>query len=587
MKRTTKMQRRRSVFRTTAGAILTCLALALGLVVSGQSQQGTDIVFRAMNDELTRSMSQLQLKELQKPYFAQYVILDEDEYSAEATFGALTSSHRSRNRYGQTQVRIGDYDFDNSEFNPGRGGSPATGALYRTVVDDNYAGLRHDLWLASDAMYKQAIETLSQKRAYLQNKVQEEQPPDFSKEKAVRAIAQRRNLEFDQAKWEAQLREWSRIFREYKDVQTSGVTLRARLTHRYMVNSEGTTTLQPELLVSLETGASVQAPDGMRIGYSIPFHARSFEDLPSPQVFADTIRQLAANLTSVRAAPVLEANYSGPVLLTGAASTEMFARVLAPNLYGQRAPLGTRGSNNVSDLADRMNRPVLPPYFTVIDDPGQKRVGDRFLIGSYEIDDQGVPAKRVALIEDGLLNNMLMSRRPGQDRLQSNGHGRSGYPGRETTQIGNLFVTAKQGKSYDELKKQLINLAKEEKLKYALVIKGVSVSGGGPVGSPVLVYKVHVADGREELIRGASASGLSVSSLRHIQAAGKDAYVANRLTGIQGAETPVSVIAPSVLLEEMELSRPTGAQQKPALMTHPYFNSLEASPSSPSRAVAP
>jgi predicted Zn-dependent protease len=444
-------------------------------------------------------------------------------------------------------------------------------------MDNDYAGLRHDLWLASDATYKGAIETLSQKRAYLQNKVQEEQPPDFSREKSIRAMAPRRTLEFDQARLETQLRDWSKIFREYKDIQTSAVSLRARLTHRYMVNSEGTTMLQPELIVSLEVGASAQASDGMRIGYSVPVHVRSFDELPSTQAFSETIRQMAANLTAARAAPVLEANYSGPVLLTGQASAEMYARVLAPNLFGQRVPLGTRGSNNVSDIVDRMHRPVLPAYISVVDDPLQTKSGSTALIGHYEIDDQGVPAKRVSLIEEGLLNDMLMSRRPGKDRLNSNGHGRSGYPGRETTQIGNFFVTTKQGKSYEDLKKQLINLAKEEKLQYAIVIKGVNPGGGGPIGTPVLIYKVYVSDGREELIRGATAGGVSVSSLRHIQATGKDVYVANRLAGVQGAETPVSIVAPSTLLEEMELTRPTGAQQKPVILTHPFFNSLEAS----------
>jgi predicted Zn-dependent protease len=260
------------------------------------------------------------------------------------------------------------------------------------------------------------------------------------------------------------------------------------------------------------------------------------------------------------------------VLLTGQASAEMFARVLAPNLYGQRAALGARGAAYVSDLADRLNRPVLPPSFSVVDDPFRKRVGSTELIGQYEIDDQGVPAQRVSLIEDGLLSNMLMSRRPGKDRLGSNGHGRSGYPGRETTQIGNLFVTAKEGKSYEELKQELIALAMTERLQYGIVIRSVNPSASGPLGAPVLVYKVYVADGREELIRGGSPGSIPVSSLRHIQAAGNDVYVANRLTGTQGAETPVSVIAPSVLLEEMELIRPTVAQQKPAILTHPFFD---------------
>jgi TldD protein len=91
------------------------------------------------------------------------------------------------------------------------------------------------------------------------------------------------------------------------------------------------------------------------------------------------------------------------------------------------------------------------------------------------------------------------------------------------------------------------------------------------LGAPVLTYKVYVADGREELVRGANLDGISVRSLREIEAAGNDMAVSNKLSGNPGAPTPVSIIAPSVLLQEMELKRPTGTQQKPAGLTHPYF----------------
>src|SRR5262249_40858083 len=163
----------------------------------------------------------------------------------------------------------------------------------------------------------------------------------------------------------------------------------------------------------------------------------------------------------------------------------------------------------------------------------------------------GVPARRVSLIEDGLLTNLLMSRRPGKDRLQSNGHGRSGYPGGGSPQIGNLFVTNNAGKSYEDLKNEVIELANPESQQYDKMIKALEPGGRGALGNPVLTYKVYVADGREELIRGVSIGGLSVQSLRHIQAAGNDTVIANRLTGARGAETPVSVVAPSVLLEEL------------------------------------
>jgi len=87
-----------------------------------------------------------------------------------------------------------------------------------------------------------------------------------------------------------------------------------------------------------------------------------------------------------------------------------------------------------------------------------------------------------------------------------------------------------------------------------------------------LTYKLYVADGREELIRGAFAQGIPIRSLRQIEAVGNDAYVVNRLAGSNDLPTPTSIVAPSVLLEEVEIKRPSGTQQKPALITHPYFN---------------
>lgn len=537
-----------------------------------------DPVLRAMRDELQRSVKELQFKDLDKPYFIQYTILDEDEFSASATFGAITDSGRTRDRAVQVQVRVGSYDFDNSEFaaggGPFGGGQPPNGVLTTTVIDNDYNAVRHALWLATDSAYKQAVEQLARKRAFVQNKVQEEKIPDFSKETPTEAIGARRTLDFDQNYWEKQLRDWSAVFKTFPNVIESDVSLNARLTHRYLVNSEGTETMQPGLIVSLRANAAVQAPDGMYISHSVPFNATGFEQLPTPEIMTSTIRQLATDLSAVRNAPVLDADYSGPVLLVGQASAEMFARVLAPNLSGQRAPLSDRDQGNIrSELSDRMNRPVLPRFLTVVDDPTEKRVGGKELIGTYSVDDQGVPAHKVTLVQDGILKDFLMSRRPTKNRPQSNGHGRSGFPGRESAQIGNLFIRASEseGKSYGDLKKTLIDMCKTENLDYCLLIKAIDPDGRGPLGTPVLTYKVYVDDGREELVRGASATTLSVRSLRQIEAVGNDSFVANRLTGAQNAATPVSVIAPSVLLEEVDLKRPSIAQQKPALLTHPYF----------------
>src|SRR6185436_3456139 len=276
-----------------------------------------------------------------------------------------------------------------------------------------------------------------------------------------------------------------------------------------------------------------EAADGMRLRHWIPFNAGNLEQLPAAQEISKAIRQMAADLTALRSAPILDADYSGPVLFTGQASAEMFARVLAPNLSGQRLPLSDQqqGQTTRSELLDRLNRPVLPRFLSVFDDPTTQRVGNQELLGHYQVDDQGVPARRVSLIEQGVLKTFLMSRRPGKDMPQSNGHGRSGIPGRETAQIGNLFIQSSEGKSYEDLKQQLISMCKQENLQYGILVKALVGDGRSPIGSPVLTYKVYVADGREELIRGAFAQGIPIRSLRQIEAVGNDSSVVNRLAG--------------------------------------------------------
>jgi predicted Zn-dependent protease len=264
----------------------------------------------------------------------------------------------------------------------------------------------------------------------------------------------------------------------FPEIEESTVTLETQLTHRYLVNSEGTRTFQPTTLTSLEVEAGTEAADGMRLRHWIPLNSGNLDQLPAAVEISKAVRQMGADLTALRSAPVLDADYSGPVLFTGQASAEMFARVLAPNLSGQRLPLSEQQqSTNRSELVDRMNRTVLPRFLSVFDDPTAQRIGDQELLGSYQVDDQGVPARRVSLIEQGVLKNFLMSRRPGKDMPQSNGHGRSGIPGRETAQIGNLFIQSSEGKSYQDLKQQLIKLCQEENLQYGIIIKSLVADG--------------------------------------------------------------------------------------------------------------
>jgi hypothetical protein len=578
---------------------------------SPRAESPEDVLLKAMQDELARSIAQLQLEKLEKPYYIDYAVVDTDTFQVQAAFGAAIKSDRERNRLLRVDVRVGNYDLDNSDFIGSRSLLSAVQAFPRQLVlDDDYAALRQDLWLATDATYKQALEQLAEKRAFIQNKVQTEPLPDFSREEATKTIAPRRPLTYDQAKWQEVVRRLSAIFRDYPAIQDSKVSLRVQVAHKYFVNSEGSIVGQPAPLVSLHARATAQAPDGMQLKHFVPFYGASLDQLPSESEMMAAIRQMAEQLTALASAPVLE-NYSGPVLLTGQAAAELFAQVLAPQLSGHRPPLLEQQLLAMmfpkNELADRLNRPVLPSFLTAVDDPTQATYHQRPLIGAYPVDDQGVKAQAVTLIDHGVLKALLMSRRPRKEIARSNGHGRAMPLGSPSAQIGNLLVQSTDGKSFAQLKQALITRCRAQGLSFGLLIKTLdnpSITGkefsfsplmmaGGllreSLAAPVLVYKVSVEDGREELVRGLTVSQMSVRALKDIAAAGSDYYIDNRLTtsggGLMGvvfafaagfeefgAEgIPTTVIAPSVLFEELELKRTSGQQQTPALLERPSF----------------
>lgn len=584
---------KRNIKRLARSGVLPALCLLFVAVLARgqQPDRDADALLKAMRDEMARSTTQLKFNDLEKPYFIEYAVTEEESFGVSAAFGALVRSTHNRGRALKVQVRVGSYDLDNGDFISQSdffsGGSFPT----LLVIDDDYNALRHDLWLATDIAYKRALEQLSRKRAFVQNRVEddEDKAPDFSREEAYAFIGPRQTIRFDQALWEKRAREWSNIFRQFPDIQQSSVSVTAHLVHKYLINSEGTVTRQPSVLVSVGVGATTQAIDGMRLSHFLPFYVTDLDQLPPPDEISRRVRQMAEDLTNLRIAPLLDTNYNGPVLLTGQASAEMFSQFLAPNLSGQRPPLAEQEQMRAaaafsrSELAERLNQRVLPNFLSVFDDPKEQLKDGRTLIGAYDVDDQGVPARRVSLIEQGVLKNLLMSRRPRKGLLHSNGHGRSSLFGGASAQSGNLFIQASNGKSYEELKKQLMEMCRSQNLPWGILIKALNESGGGEgargmtLSAPFLLYKVHVQDGREELIRGAAVSVSSIRALRDIAAAGNDAYILNRISSeapslLGSSIAPRSIIAPSVLIEEMDVKRSAASQQKPAIITHPYFN---------------
>lgn len=532
------------------------------LSVNAQSNQNDDVILRALQDELSRSMKDLRLKEFQRPYFIEYAVEDEDALIIESKFGALLKSSRERSRTLYTQLRVGNYESDNTS-----GGMGALKIPLPMTLDDDYVALRRAVWFVTDFSYKQAIDQLAARNAATQNgadKDEDENVPALSKEEPVVSISARGTLQVDQEKWEKQIRAWSQMFRSYPELHESTVNLYVRQVNRYLVNNEGTKILQPTLLITLNIYAEAYTPDNLKLTPSRHIYAKNFEEFPSTEEINQVIKNLAQELKQLKAAPQFEGKYIGPALFTDRAAIQLFLQLLSQKL----------GSNG---MIERLDRKVLPTFLSVIDDPTQTKFENFRLIGDYKIDAEGVPAKPLTLIENGVLKTLLATREPFEGFLKSNGRARSGGNGIVAANISNLFVQSKEGKSFDELKKQLIEACRAQGLKYGILFREIDSTftpEGDDISVPILAYKVYVEDGREELFRGADVFDLTVRELRQILAAGNDAHPFNLLlgNGHLGEGIPISIVAPSVLLDEIDLRKSTASKEKPLLLTHPYFS---------------
>lgn len=527
-------------------ALLAALVLATaGLLPAQNSSAADDPLLRAMLAEMQRSKSQLKLADVQAPYYVDYRLTDVDQYVAEAAFGAVRTSLRTRIRMLRIVVRVGDYKQD-SYYGQGEG------VVDVGPLDDDETGLRHQLWLGTDRAYKAASEALTAKQADLKKYSVDQQVDDFAHASPVQLVAPLARLDFSPEPWLATLEEASGLYKSDPQVQSLNASLRFTVTNRYFVNSEGTVVRTADSFYQVFVGGFTQAADGMRLDRSHGYQVRQMKDLPAKAQVLSRTRELLTSLKQLREAPVSEEEYRGPVLLSADAAAGVVAELVGPNLLGNRPMLG-QNARTTGDWANNYKSRVLPDFLSVVDDPTLATFNGHALLGNYEVDDEGVKASRVSLIEKGQLVSYLLSREPIRGFPDSNGHGRAAMTGPPGSSLGNLIVQSSDALSLDELKKKLIEACKQRNLPY-----GYFVGTLGPRLAPRLLYRISTQDGHEELVRGAVFGDLDTRALRNdIVAAGKEFDTEDRLDPI-----PQSVVSPALLFDELEVKRGDVAKQK-------------------------
>ena len=369
-----------------------------------------------------------------------------------------------------------------------------------------------------------------------------------------------------------ELDEYSAMFKNESFILSSFASYSASLKNKYFVNSEGVRTVQGQILGRIGYTITSRNKDGMLLERNNYYDFTSPEEMPSPEKIKEDIAQSIQELKALQNAEAAEP-FHGPVILKNRATGVFFHEILGHRVEGHRQKDDDFGQT----FTNKMDKEVISPLISVYDNPTLKYFKNIPLRGYYAYDDEGVPSENVTIIKDGILKGFLMSRSPIKGFKTSNGHGRKQIRFRPVSRMGITVVEAAHTVDFPTLKQMLKDEIKKQNKPYGLIIDDISggftmIDTSNPQSfkvQPLLVYKVFPDDRPDEIIRGADIVGTPLTSFNKIIAAADDYAVFNGSCGAESGWVPVSAIAPSVLISELEVEKVQKSYDNLPILTPP------------------
>lgn len=546
--------------------------LVAAAMLAGHPVRGATPVLDAMKEELQRSVETLS-KQPTPLYFLSYEVTGNRRYAVRASFGNITGSSEGENAVVDVDLRVGSPELDNTHSIRGDRFSNFPRYAYQQTPLEDPEALRSILWRRTDQQYKAAVEQLAKVKANVRVKVEEEdQAGDFSAEPAQEWLEEPLSPEFDRTPWEEKLRRYTAPFSAYGHIYSANATLSANVETRWYVNSEGSEIRTSQSYYRLMIMAYTKAEDGMELPRYESFFSFTPEGLPDDSRILQTVEEMIADLEALREAPLVDP-FTGPAILSGRASGVFFHEILGHRVEGHRQKREEEGQT----FKKMVNQKVLPETFSVIFDPTVRRRESMDLVGAYRYDNQGVKARRVPVIEKGVLKNFLMSRTPIEGFSRSNGHGRKQAGLAAVARQSNLFVEVTRSHSREELKAMLIDRLEQEDKPFGLYFK--DVQGGFTFTGrttpnmfnvlPVMVYRIY-PDGREELVRGVDLIGTPLTAFSKITAADDRFESFNGICGAESGGVPVSAVSPAVLVSQIEVQKKEKSSERLPILSPPW-----------------
>jgi predicted Zn-dependent protease len=527
-----------------------------------------------MRQELNRSLENLKKTPI-PPYFLSYQLTDNRSIDISASFGALTSSTDQTTRLLDLDLRVGDYAFDSTH--PIRDAN-APGDMsdqfqrQKIPLEKDPAALKVALWRETERKYRAAVERIQQAQSNAQVKVEaEDRSGDFSHETAESYFEHEAPFSFDRAIWERKMRALTAPFSQHKEIIENNAQLSAEVETRRYVNSDGSVIQMSTPFYRIAISATVKADDGMELPMNQTYMSFRQDGLPDDTVIRKDVDRMIETLLALLKAPVAEP-YTGPAILSGRASAVFFHEIFGHRVEGQRQ----KNEDEAQTFKTRVNQSVLPSFLSVYSDPSLKTFAGTDLVGYYPYDDEGVKARRVTVVDKGILRNFLMSRTPIQGFDHSNGHGRRQQGYKVVARQSNLIVESATYVSHPELKKMLLEQIKTANKPYGLFFD--DIEGGFTFTQrympnsfnvrPTVVYRIY-PDGREELVRGVDLIGTPLIAFSKIVAADDQEAVFNGVCGAESGWVPVSASSPGLLVSQIEVQRKEKSQERAPILPPP------------------
>lgn len=538
-----------------------------------------DRLLDLMSDELSREMKALQKEEI-PPYFISYTVSDVHHTFVSASFGALTNSNSSSYRMLLVMVRVGDYRFDNTHELRGDpyGRSPFGMRSFKRIGrDDNPDAIRAAIWQESDEQYRQAVELLLRAKAEVATKVTaEDTSADFSQESHFAVYYEppvaAETLLGDPSGWEKKVKKYSAPFLAKKEIFGGQASFNFTIERKNLITTEGTKIAQNSIYAQLYISGFIKTNDGMELPLYKTYAASRPADLPADEKILADVKEMIEKLEALRNAPIVEP-YTGPAILSGRAAGVFFHEVFGHRVEGHRQKREDEGQTFKAKIGEK----ILSDHLRVVFDPTLKKYHDFDLAGYYNYDDEGIKSAPVTVIEAGIFKSFLMSRSPIENFQHSNGHGRAQAGFQPVSRQSNMIIESTTPLTEQRLRQKLIEECNKQNKPFGLLfhdIQGGFTMTGRTMPNvfnviPTEVYRVYT-DGRpDELVRGVDLVGTPLVMFSMISDASDQFDVFNGICGAESGGVPVSAVAPSLLVTQVEVQKKSKSPERPPILSRP------------------